>query len=61
MRRLLSLFVGTVSALRVTVAGGSGFVGSRVCKYLVENGADQVVSVSQSGKPPAWAVSLACR
>jgi nucleoside-diphosphate-sugar epimerase len=39
---------------RVTVLGGSGFVGSRVCKLLVQEGA-AVTSVSRSGKPPAWA------
>ena len=38
--------------LKVTVCGGSGFVGSRVCKYLVDAGAE-VTSVSLSGKPPA--------
>lgn len=47
----------------VTILGGSGFVGSRVCKLLVEQGA-QVVSVSKSGKVPAdcagepWAASV---
>lgn len=56
MMRLFLVGLSAVSALKVTVAGGSGFVGSRVCKYLVENGAD-VTSVSQSGKPPAWAAS----
>mmetsp|Transcript_11662 Transcript_11662/g.25284 ORF Transcript_11662/g.25284 Transcript_11662/m.25284 type:complete len:349 (-) Transcript_11662:170-1216(-) len=40
--------------LRVTVVGGSGFVGSRVCKILVDCGAE-VTSVSKSGQPPAWA------
>jgi len=38
----------------VTVLGGSGFVGSRVCKALVAEGA-AVTSVSLSGQPPAWA------
>lgn len=37
----------------VTVLGGSGFVGSRVCKLLVEEGA-LVTSVSPSGKVPDW-------
>ena len=54
----LFLLLPAVSALRVTVAGGSGFVGSRVCKYLVENGAE-VTSVSKSGKAPAGAGSWA--
>lgn len=40
-------------ALQVTVLGGSGFVGSRVCKSLVESGAD-VISVSTSGAAPSW-------
>ena len=35
------------------MVGGSGFVGSRVCKLLVERGAD-VSAVSQSGAPPEW-------
>lgn len=42
--------------LKVTVCGGSGFVGQRVCKYLVDAGAE-VTSVSLSGTPPsseAW-------
>ena len=51
-------FVASVGALKVTVAGGSGFVGSRVCKYLVENGAE-VTSVSKSGKAPDWAAGEA--
>ena len=41
-------------ALKVTVVGGSGFVGSRVCKILVGAGAE-VTSVSKSGKIPKWA------
>jgi len=54
-RLVLSAVLATSShALRVTVAGGTGFVGSRVCKYLVENGAE-VTSVSQRGAAPAWA------
>jgi len=41
----------------VTVVGGTGFVGSRVCKNLVESGAT-VRSVSKSGAPPPeWAGS----
>ena len=55
MVRLTRLFVLTApaSALRVAVLGGSGFVGSRVCKELVHSGCD-VMSVSQSGAAPAW-------
>lgn len=40
----------------VTVVGGTGFVGSRVCKYLVEAGAD-VTSVSKEGDMPKWCQS----
>ena len=40
--------------LKVTVVGGSGFVGSRVCKILVDCGAE-VTSVSKSGQAPQWA------
>ena len=41
-------------ALKVTVLGGTGFVGSRVCKVLVSKGAE-VTSVSRSGRCPVWA------
>ena len=41
---------------RVAVFGGSGFVGSRVCKTLTECGC-RVVSCSRSGRPPAWAAA----
>jgi len=51
--RLCLLFV-SASALRVTVVGGTGFVGSRVCKALVERGAE-VTSISKSGCVPEWA------
>ena len=39
---------------KVTVMGGSGFTGSRVCQLLAEAGCS-VVSVSASGKAPASA------
>lgn len=39
---------------KVVVLGGNGFVGSRVCKALVDAGCE-VVSVSRSGTPPSWA------
>lgn len=42
------------SSRKVVVLGGNGFVGSRVCKLLVQAGCD-VVSVSRSGLPPSWA------
>lgn len=51
--RSSSIFMGGDA---VTVLGGSGFVGSRVCKALVEAGAD-VTSVSKSGTPPKWCAS----
>lgn len=41
------------SSLSVTVFGGTGFAGSRVCKLLVEKGAS-VTSVSKSGTAPKW-------
>lgn len=49
-----SVRMSEAGGCRVTVLGGSGFVGSRVCKLLVQEGA-AVTSVSKSGKPPAWA------
>jgi len=41
-------------SMDVTVVGGSGFVGSKVCQSLVEKGA-KVTSVSKSGKVPTFA------
>ena len=41
---------------RVAVWGGSGFVGSRVCRTLVGAGCS-VVSLSRTGKPPPWCLS----
>lgn len=41
------------SSLSVTVFGGGGFTGSRVCKLLVDKGAT-VTSVSKSGTIPKW-------
>jgi len=46
---------GDADGLRVTVLGGTGFVGSRVCKLLSERGAS-VTSVSRTGTAPAWCV-----
>lgn len=37
----------------ITVLGGTGFVGSRVCKTLVKSGAS-VTSVSTGGRVPDW-------
>ena len=56
MRLYLQLFLLALSpvvALKVTVLGGSGFVGSRCCKALVEKGVS-VTSVSTSGAAPDW-------
>ena len=38
---------------QVTVFGGTGFVGSRVCKILADKGAS-VTSVSKTGSIPKW-------
>ncbi|KAI1467197.1 NAD(P)-binding protein [Daldinia caldariorum] len=54
-----------MSAKRLVVCGGNGFLGSRICKYAVGRGWD-VTSISRSGepkwnavtesdKPPQWA------
>mmetsp|Transcript_6755 Transcript_6755/g.9659 ORF Transcript_6755/g.9659 Transcript_6755/m.9659 type:complete len:403 (-) Transcript_6755:78-1286(-) len=53
---LWSIFFSAVDAYRVVVFGGSGFLGSRVCKNLVNCGCE-VISVSRSGNPPHWASS----
>ncbi|KAL3811813.1 hypothetical protein ACHAXA_003538 [Cyclostephanos tholiformis] len=53
---LAPLFCGLfspTSSLSVTVFGGGGFTGSRVCKTLVEGGA-KVTSISRRGVPPKW-------
>ena len=55
---LLALVPAT--ALRVTVLGGNGYVGQRVCEKLVARGCD-VTSISKSGKAPsggAWTQSV---
>lgn len=44
---------GSGTPVSVTVVGGTGFVGSRVCKILVEKGAS-VTSVSKTGTIPKW-------
>ena len=43
----------TNNNLQVTVVGGTGFVGSRVCQILAEQGAS-VRSISKSGTVPKW-------
>lgn len=42
---------------RYAVFGGSGFIGSRVCKALVEAGCS-VASISRTGKCPEWATEV---
>lgn len=61
MKRTSLLFIATlscvvlsVSALKVTVVGGTGFVGSRVCKLLADREGVSVTSVSKSGRVPEW-------
>ena len=54
MKMSLLLLAVCSKAIKVTVFGGSGFVGSRVCKALVSKGAE-VTSVSRSGRCPEWA------
>ena len=56
-RSLFALcWLASCDAMKVTVVGGAGFVGSRVCKILVGAGAE-VTSLSKSGKIPEWAAS----
>ena len=51
----LCLLASAASALRVTVLGGTGFVGSRVCKALATTDPSvEVVSVSRTGEVPEW-------
>ena len=50
---LLCNILSRVSSLSVTVFGGTGFAGSRVCKLLVDKGA-KVTSISKSGSVPKW-------
>lgn len=55
----IALLASNAASLKVTVMGGTGFVGSRVVKSLVEQGAS-VTSVSASGMAPSdsWAQSV---
>ena len=43
------------TAMRVAVFGGTGLVGSRVCRALVNKYGCDVLSLSRSGEPPTWA------
>ena len=56
LRSLLLVLLASRPVLtkRVTVFGGTGFVGSRVCATLVEKGAT-VTSISKSARVPEWA------
>ena len=57
---IVSLALVQATALRVTVLGGNGYVGQRVCEKLVARGCD-VTSISKSGKAPsggAWTQSV---
>ncbi len=44
----------------VLLLGGSGYIGRRICKELIESAGDEdttrVVSISRNGKPPSWAL-----
>jgi hypothetical protein len=44
------------------VLGGSGYVGRRVCKELVQasssNEKSRIVSISRNGKPPSWCFDI---
>ena len=55
---MLRILATSVLAAPPTVAvfGGSGFVGSRVCKALNDCGLN-VISISRAGKPPEWAAA----
>ncbi|KAI1213000.1 NAD(P)-binding protein [Annulohypoxylon truncatum] len=45
-----------MSSKRLVVCGGSGFLGSRICKYAVARGWD-VTSISRSGEPKWLAIT----
>eukprot|EP00521_Asterionellopsis_glacialis_P010895 CAMPEP_0195305586 /NCGR_PEP_ID=MMETSP0707-20130614/36550_1 /TAXON_ID=33640 /ORGANISM="Asterionellopsis glacialis, Strain CCMP134" /LENGTH=320 /DNA_ID=CAMNT_0040369743 /DNA_START=124 /DNA_END=1086 /DNA_ORIENTATION=+ len=45
--------MSSTGGAKVTVVGGTGFVGSRVCKQLASKGAS-VTSVSTTGTVPKW-------
>lgn len=51
---LIGILLPTASSLSVTVFGGSGFVGSRVCKLLADKEGATVTSISKSGNAPKW-------
>lgn len=46
--------LSSAHALKVTVVGGSGFVGARACRYLVAQNVE-CTSLSKSGRAPTWA------
>ena len=55
LNTVIVLFAGISQgwSLSVTVFGGTGFTGSRVCKLLVDQG-HSVSSISKSGVAPKW-------
>ena len=55
-RSMIASFAVLAAPPTVAVFGGSGFVGSRVCKALNDCGLN-VVSISRAGKPPEWAAA----
>uniref|UniRef100_A0A7S3PYA9 NAD-dependent epimerase/dehydratase domain-containing protein n=2 Tax=Chaetoceros debilis TaxID=122233 RepID=A0A7S3PYA9_9STRA len=50
---LIETIILKSDAYSVAVFGGSGYVGRRVCRNLVEAGCD-VISISRSGRPPTY-------
>mmetsp|Transcript_13110 Transcript_13110/g.19288 ORF Transcript_13110/g.19288 Transcript_13110/m.19288 type:complete len:311 (+) Transcript_13110:157-1089(+) len=50
----LCCFHSRILALQVTVVGGTGFVGSRVCKLLADQDEVSVTSLSKTGRIPEW-------
>lgn len=50
---IATAWVAMSAGQKVTVVGGTGFVGSRVCQQLVSKGAS-VTSVSKTGTIPKW-------
>uniref|UniRef100_A0A7S2IF54 NAD-dependent epimerase/dehydratase domain-containing protein n=1 Tax=Helicotheca tamesis TaxID=374047 RepID=A0A7S2IF54_9STRA len=51
---LLLSYSRITSAYQVAVFGGSGFIGSRICKILSNVPGCSVISISRSGVPPSW-------
>jgi nucleoside-diphosphate-sugar epimerase len=51
--KMSSMTTDDGNSIQVTVVGGTGFVGSRVCQILTEQGVS-VRSISKSGTVPKW-------